>query len=390
MAYQDLSVDLDKIYIPKSQYDRLPDSYKTQGVYSSGAGIGTGTGINTGTTTNNRLKQVIGGSTSATLARCNHYYDQCGFINSDGYLYMWGSGVNGVLGQNNTIDYNFPVRVGSTNDWLQGSLTLSMSAYAVKNNGTLWSWGNNAYGQLGSGTITNRSSPVQVGALTNWTHKIAVSSLAHVLAIKADGTLWSWGSNYSGELGSGTITNRSSPVQVGTMTNWLSVAATSSGTYSSSFAIKTDGTLWSWGVNDVGQLGSGTITSRSSPVQVGAMTDWAKLGACSAACMFAIKTNGTLWAWGQNDSGQLGLGDTINRSSPVQVGTLTDWMHIAASDNRVVAIKTDGTLWAWGNNISGQLGLGDTIARSSPVQVGTLASWSNIAISLDAIHAASL
>ena len=142
-------------------------------------------------------------------------------------------------------------------------------------------------------------------------------------------------------------------------------------------AIKTDGTLWAWGLNTDGQLGLNNIAHRSSPVQVGSLTDW-KLVAAGSYFAVAIKTDGTLWSWGRGTAiaplgaGALGLGNTAHRSSPVQVGSLTDWKQVSAGAYHTRAIKTDGTLWTWGDNTSGQLGLGNTIHRSSPVQVGPL------------------
>ena len=138
--------------------------------------------------------------------------------------------------------------------------------------GSLWSWGRNDYGQLGQNNITHRSSPVQVGSLTNWS--LIASGYYHTLATKTDGTLWSWGYNANGQLGQSDTTHRSSPVQVGSLTTWSSVAC---GNIAHTIATKTDGTLWSWGMNDYGHLGVGDITHRSSPVQVGSLTNWSSI-----------------------------------------------------------------------------------------------------------------
>ena len=138
--------------------------------------------------------------------------------------------------------------------------------------------------------------------------------------------------------------------------------------------------LFVWGQNNYGQLGLNDTANRSSPVQVGALTGWSQIAAGQYHSI-AAKTDGTLWSWGNNGFGRLGLNDTTNRSSPVQIGALTTWYEVAAGFRHTLATKTDGTLWSWGINSSGQLGLNDNTYRSSPVQVGSLATWTQIVIS---------
>ncbi|WP_208029780.1 RCC1 domain-containing protein [Rhabdothermincola sediminis] len=139
----------------------------------------------------------------------------------------------------------------------------------------------------------------------------------------------------------------------------------------------TSGTLWAWGYNGDGQLGTGDTTDQTSPVQIGTGTDWASVTAGDSHTV-AIRTDGTLWAWGRNGYGQLGTGDTTNRTSPVQIGTGTDWASVTAGYYHTVAVRTDGTLWAWGWNLFGQLGTGDTTNRTSPVQIGTGTDWASV------------
>ena len=230
----------------------------------------------------------------------------------------------------------------------------------------LYAWGAAANaGQLGLGNSTNYSSPKQVGSLTNWS-KIAGSKEYATFAIKADGTLWSWGQNSYGELGLGNGTFYSSPKQVGALTNWLNVA----GGREHTIATKTDGTLWAWGRNHVGQLGLNNTTSYSSPKQVGSLTTWVTVS-CGQNFSFAIKTDGTLWALGgDNTIGQLGLNNSTVASSPVQVGALTTWSNISNGTAFTLATTTSGALWSWGVNTVGQLGLGNTVtAYSSPNHV---------------------
>jgi len=297
-------------------------------------------------------------------------------VKTDGTMWIWGNNDVGQLGLNDTVYRSSPVQVGALTGWFKIAAG-SNFGLAIKTNGTLWSWGRNNYGQLGLNDTDNRSSPVQIGALTTWSQ---VSSGAYFnLAVKTDGTMWGWGNNGAGRLGINNTDNRSSPVQIGALTAWSQVSAGAN----SSVAIKTDGTMWSWGNNNSGQLGlndSGAYTERSSPVQIGALTTWSKITGGSSFNV-AIKTNGTMWGWGSNNAGRLGLGDTYYRSSPVQIGALTTWSQVATGENFAFAIKTNGTLWSWGNNQFGTLGLnesGTPYNRSSPVQVGALTTWSRL------------
>jgi len=211
--------------------------------------------------------------------------------------------------------------------------------------------------------------------------------IKNTFAITTDGSLWAWGSNEYGRLGDGTETvygfshtitvdnDKKSPVKIGTATNWASIVASGGHTV----AIKTDGTLWAWGFNGTGQLGDGTNTQRTSPVHIGTATNWKSVSTVGDHTV-AIKTDGTLWAWGFNYFGQLGDGTITNRNSPVQIGTATNWKSIGAGSGHTIAIKTDGTLWAWGYNGSGQLGDGTSTQRTSPVQIGTANNWKSISL----------
>ena len=144
-------------------------------------------------------------------------------------------------------------------------------------------------------------------------------------------------------------------------------------------ALKTDGTIWCWGEGGSGALGQGNTTDYSSPVQVGALTTWATIGPGSetdqanSEWSMAVKTDGTLWTWGENSKGQLGNGNTTDISSPAQVGALTTWSKVSGGRKSSYAIKTDGTFWAWGDGEA--LGDGTTTGKSSPVQIGALTTW---------------
>jgi alpha-tubulin suppressor-like RCC1 family protein len=222
------------------------------------------------------------------------------------------------------------VQVGALTTW--ASVDIGSSTVAIKTDGTLWAWGPNGYGSLGQGNTTSTSSPVQVGAGTTWSTAVC-GGFGHMHAIKTDGTLWAWGNNNRGQLGLNNLTNISSPVQVGTLTNWLKLSA---GTYHNA-AIKTDGTMWTWGFN-YGRLGLGNGSHYSSPKQVGALTTWSNASAGSYGCA-AIKTDSTLWTWSAlNGQGDLGQGNTTDRSSPVQVGALTNWTQANMGTRHVVSL----------------------------------------------------
>jgi len=293
-----------------------------------------------------------------------------------GSLFTWGYNSNGELGLGDRIARSSPVQVGALTNWSKVSFGEGFCV-AIKDDGTMWSWGQNNYGQLAQNDTTNRSSPVQVGTQTYWTE--ISTAVYHVVARGNSNRLWSWGRNSFGNLGqnTGITVHRSSPVQVGSQTDWDLVDAKGN----SSFGIR-NGALYGWGAND-GQLGLTDKIYRSSPTQVGALTTWATVSGGNKFSAF-INNSGELWVTGQNDEGQLGLNLTVvntYRSSPVQVGTGTDWSKVYANRDQCGAVKTDGTLWTWGKNNSGQLGHDDKVNRSSPVQVGTGTDWVDVALS---------
>jgi alpha-tubulin suppressor-like RCC1 family protein len=241
----------------------------------------------------------------------------------------------------------------------------------VANAAPLFGWGSNSVNQLGDGTTTDRNAPVPIG--TDIWSAIACGG-GHSLGISGSQKLFSWGEALYGCLGDGTTSTRSSPVQVGT-SNWSAVAA---GAYSS-YAIRSDGKLFAWGDNSVGapgKLGDGTTINRSTPVQIGT-DNWIKISA-NYQHVAAIRSDGKLFAWGSNSSGQLGDGTTTNRSTPVQIGT-DSYTAVAASFRTVLAIRSDSKLFAWGDNFVGSVGDNTTTNRNAPVQIGS-GNWSSVAI----------
>ena len=253
---------------------------------------------------------------------------------------------------------------------LQGTsqlITLSITFFVGKL--FISGWGN--YGQTGQGTTSNQLTTKQVGALTTWKTLPSANQVSQsMLAIKTDGTLWAWGQNANGQLGLGDVVNRSSPVQVGTLSNWLAVASGLSG-YCHTIALKTDGTLWTWGDNTQGQLGDGTAVAKSSPIQIGSLTTWSSIST-AYKCSLAIKTDGTLWVWGSSLYGQIG---NTGSSSPIQFGSGSNWKSVSGAYLHSLGVKTDGTLWAWGYNNNGQLGDGTVALKTTATQIGTLTTW---------------
>lgn len=293
-------------------------------------------------------------------------------IKTNGTLWTWGYNGKGVLGHIDTICRSSPVQVGALTNWSQASI--GSHAMAIKTDGTLWGWGNNTGGALGNNISyptagSYRSSPIQIGSST-WSY-VSPRLGGGTIAIQTNGTLWSWG-QLGPALGTGTCTARSSPVQIGALTNWYAVVESGG----SALAIKTDNTMWGWGCNTsfaTGILGFSTGSDVLSPVQVGALSNWKQADITNSCAAGAVKTDGTLWMWGQNSQGQLGLNLSVicSRSSPVQVGALTNWSCVSVGGS-VAAIKTDRTLWNWGHNNIGQLGNNTLVSRSSPVQLGAL------------------
>ena len=305
-------------------------------------------------------------------------------------VFAWGCNTHGQLGDNTVVHKSSPVRVVSGfTDWCQVSAGTRNTA-AIRTNGTLWTWGCNSWGQLGDNTVVAKSSPVSVaGGFTDWCQVGINPGANHTAALRTNGTLWTWGSNACGILGDNTVANKSSPVSVvGGFTDWCQISV---GT-SHSAAIRTNGTLWTWGSNSYGALGHNTATtcSRSSPVSVvGGFTDWCQV---SVGNIFtaAVRTNGTIWTWGLNNNGQLGDNTVVCKSSPVGVvGGFTNWCQVSAGPTQTAAIRTNGTIWTWGFNVRGQLGDNTVINKSSPVSVvGGFTDWCQI--SVGGLHIAAL
>ena len=252
----------------------------------------------------------------------------------------------------------------------QKVVTGELHFIAISQDGSLWAWGENGSRQLGDGTITDRTQPVLISS-ASWAS--ASAGYQHTVAIKTDGTLWAWGSDGNEQLGNGSGGNSATPQQIGTDTNWKEVVAGERGTV----AIKTNGTLWAWGSNNNGYLGNGQTNSYQStvPIQIGTATNWNHIAGNDGRHCLAIKTDGTLWAWGRNHVGQIGDGTTTDSYTPIQIGTGTNWKWVDAGSRLSFALKTDNTLWAWGFCNSGF-----SLNSTQPLQIGTDSNWKTVSV----------
>ena len=292
-------------------------------------------------------------------------------IMGDGSLWGWGNNGVGQLGDGTTISRNEPVRVMENVAAVYAGLNTTMM---ITSDGTLWTSGQLFYGMrhwFFRWTTPNPSTLIPTKIMDN----VVVISLCdgewnHAMAITSDGTLWGWGGNRFGQLGTGT-TEDSRPRPARIMDDVIAVSAG----YLYTMAITSDGTLWGWGYNRFGQLGDGTTENRHNPVKI--MDDVIAVSAGQSRT-FAITSNGALWGWGNNESGYLGDGTTENQHSPVKI--MENVVAVSAGFSHTMAITSDGGLWAWGcNGIEGvngfgqhglgRLGDGTTTARHSPVRV---------------------
>ena len=343
-----------------------------------------GIGTSSSTTT---PQQVVYDTTYFTGVAAMDAYNHTLAVKDDGTVWAWGSNITGQLGispDNN--DHTTPVQVTGLTNITDIAVGDSFSL-ALSSDGTIWSWGENYKGQLGNRFNDSEAysdyipmrvvSPDGTGYLTD-VKAIAVGYYTS-MALKADGTVWTWGDNNYGNLGIGTKDNYAHPipVQVPALTDIIAISVGNG----HNMALKSDGTVWTWGYNYYGQLGDNTTSSSYSPVQVVDPTDASGYltGVADIAAGWyhsvALKSDGTVWTWGDNDYYTLGDGTWNDRTTPVQVlgpggtGDLSGITAIAADFSHNLAFRIDGTIWAWGSNYSRQLGDGTNTNSSSPVQV---------------------
>ncbi|MCD1260078.1 S8 family serine peptidase [Paenibacillus athensensis] len=310
---------------------------------------------------------VVGGSSHSLQLR------------ADGTVWGWGDNSFGQLGTAAVPTQTTAVPITGLSAIAAVSAGGGFSV-AVKNDGTVWAWGYNASGELGDGTYANRSVPVQVKDISNnnLTNVISISSGSyHTLALKSDGTVWAWGYNNAGQIGSGNDPGGMFPraIQVSNLSGIVRIAAGGS----HSLALKGDGTVWGWGEGTQGQLGNGNNSSSRVPVQISGISQIKAIAAApSGSHSLALKTDGTVWAWGSNNFGQLGNNSSVDSRVPIQVTSLANIALVAAGGNYSLALKNDGTVWVWGNNSLGSLGDGTTSHRYTPVPVSGLSNIRSI------------
>ena len=264
----------------------------------------------------------------------------------------WGVNADGELGTGSTTARTL---FGQVNGLTSGVLQVSAGggySLAITTGGTVWAWGANNVGELGDGTTTARSAPVQVPGLSG-VRQVA-AGFRHSLALKSDGTVWAWGANNFGQVGDGVFSSTQlTPVQVTGLTGVTKIAAG----FDFSLALRSDGSVWAWGTGGIGEFGNGNLTNSALPEEV-FISQVTSIAAGDDAG-YAIRTTtagATLWAWGGNLSGDLGDGTQTERVTPVQVTGVTDVAQVAAGNQFTVALTTNGSVWAWGDDEFGQLG----------------------------------
>ena len=265
-----------------------------------------------GTTTDSTTPIQVSGLSNIIAIAGGGYHTIA--LKSDGTVWTWGRNEYGQLGDSTTLNRTSPVQVTDLSNIIAiedgGHHTI-----ALKSDGTVWTWGYNEWGQLGDGTTTNRTTPVQVSGLSGVT--VIAGGNDHTIAMKSDGTVWAWGHNSYGQLGDGTATNtpRTTPVQVIGLSDIADIA----GGEWHTIALKSDGTVWTWGDNTYGELGDGSsLDVRAIPMQISGLSDVVAIEGGFYHTV-ALKSDGTIWTWGYNEYGELGDGTNTNTSTPVQV-----------------------------------------------------------------------
>jgi alpha-tubulin suppressor-like RCC1 family protein len=303
----------------------------------------------------------------------------------------WGANDSAQLGNGTTQSSTLPGAVSGLGTGVIQVSAGDSHSLAVRSDGSAWAWGSNLGGQLGDGSYTAYGEPIHVPGLTQVIQVAA--GAGHSLALRSDGTVWAWGDNNRGQIGDGQHgLNQLRPVKVKVLTGVTAIAA---GNFFS-LALRSDGTVWAWGDNTYGQLGNGTEPASAVPVQVPGLSQVTKIAAGDSMA-YAARTTGitartSLWAWGSNDNGQLGDGTTTSRPVPGPVTGINapSIAGIAAGKNGFAfALGSDGTVWGWGEDIYDELGFATTGAGPvlTPVKIGTGSPITQLSASTDHVLA---
>ena len=315
-------------------------------------------------------------------------------VRSDGTAWAWGFNGFGELGDGTTTNrsrYGDIGALGNVVGVAAGWTFRYGHTLAVRSDGTAWAWGDNTHGDLGDGTTDGRLAPVQVRGLTGVTQ--VAGGCDHSLALRSDGTVWAWGYDNVGQLGNGSTASSAVPVQI---TGVSQVTAIAAGWDSAVAVVAGGASVWTWGSNDSGQLGDGTLAGHAAPVRVTQIGTVHIAGAAAGYRFTAILgTDGSVWAWGADRYGQLGNAPAFGPATrPVHtIGAGSGITQISAGAWHMVALKSDGTVLAWGDNTNGELGIGTTTPVSGPVQVTGLTGATQVAVGIEAgfaVHAVPL
>jgi alpha-tubulin suppressor-like RCC1 family protein len=346
--------------------------------------VGNGTGFDS------TLYSGVTGLTGVTQVSAGELYSLA--LTSDGTVWAWGSGAAGELGTGSTADSSVPVQVSNLTGVTQIAAGNEFSL-ALTSAGSVWAWGTNAQGELGNNSRTGGDVPVPIAGLTGVTQIAAGNGFG--LALLSNGTVWAWGGNGLGELGDGTTTDSLVPVQVTGLSQVTQIAA--AGAFG--LAARTQGfvttltSVWAWGDNQFGELGDGTAVRRSTPEQVSGISV-PSIRQIAAGGEFAVVlgSDGSEWAWGADNEGQLGNAATsaVQRRPVETVGMASGITHISAGAFHVLALRSDGTVLAWGDDAAGEIGNG-TISDSPtlPTEVTGLTNVTQVSAGGDfslAVH----
>ncbi|HHT9121450.1 MAG TPA: RCC1 domain-containing protein [Candidatus Wunengus sp. YC63] len=292
------------------------------------------------------------------------------YLTEEGKIWAWGDNSKGQLGLGNTKSTNTPTEL--TIETSFGIITAGAShSLAIDADGNVYAWGDYSKEQLGTGTTTiNTPTPIKIDELTEI--KAVDAGEGHSLALDEDGNIWVWGSNSAGQLGNGTTTASNKPVRPEVEDGVTFSAIAAGGLHS--VALASDNSIWTWGSNKVGQLGTTTAsTSSSKPIKLEVKDEGKEVAFTAIAAgrlhTLALDSGGFVWAWGEGESGQLGQGNTADKKSPTKIKGIENVKMITAGDDHNVALDNDGKLWSWGKNTSGQLGLGSPFSYTKPQEI---------------------